>query len=309
MFSHSLLKSLWLLMAVLLIISGNSLPFPILAIFSYATLLAPLVREFSRHSDLDERQLQISHYSSHIAYLVFLILLALIFIKEWMIKGQAVETVWFILLSLPVASKVIICVYQNYGSAKGIHGFLDLFFRGVVPQKTLDERQDIIGNFSSHIALYLYTAILLSYILFRFILSHEHPGNIWYMLLIVPVLIKLYVSLLKNYGAGTGARSICFIITGIILLFVVLSHGAGIETIIEASPFLLFLIITMLSFRFPRTAGFIFLCLGIGSLVVFRGWQNFEIYLRILMYSFLPLPLILSGWALLKIKTVTEVDE
>lgn len=166
MLSHSIAKSLWLLMAALLIMAGSAIPFPLLVLFSTITLAAPLVREFRRHSDLDERQLQISHYSSHIAYLVFLVLLGFVLVNEWIIKGQKSEMIWFILLFLPIGLKAIICLFQNYGSASEIRGFMALFFRGIVPQDVLDERQAFIGNFSSHIAFYLYAATVVFYVMF-----------------------------------------------------------------------------------------------------------------------------------------------
>lgn len=303
MFSHSLLKSLWLLMAALLIMLGNTMPLPLLILLAFITIVAPLIREFRRHTDLDERQLQITHYSSHIAYFVFSILLCMVLIKEWIMKGQRPDIILFILLFLPIVIKTVICIFQNYGLAGDIHGFMALFFRGVVPQKLLDERQHIIGNFSSHIAFYFYVATVVFYIIFKYIAVHKHPGNMWYMLLIVPILIKFYVSLLKNYGAGTGARMICFTITGIFLIFTLLSHGISLEMIIEAAPFLLLFVISFLSFRLPKIGGLVFLGLGVGSLLFFN-WRNFDIYLRILMYSIIPLPLVLSGIALMTVKNI-----
>jgi hypothetical protein len=290
-------------MVALLIMLGNTIPLPLLIFLAFITIAAPLIREFRRHTDLDERQLQIGHYSSHIAYFVFLILLCMVLIKEWIMKGQRPDIILFVLLLLPIVIKTVICIFQNYGLAAGIHGFIALFFRGVVPQKLLDERQHIIGNFSSHIAFYLYVATVVFYVIFKYIAVHKHPGNMWYMLLIVPILIKFYVSLLKNFGAGTGARMICFTITGIFLIFTLLSHGISLEMIIEAAPFLFFFAAALLSFRFPKMGGFIFLALGVGSLLFFN-WQNFEICLRILMYSIIPLPLVLSGIALMTVKKI-----
>ena len=120
MFSHSLFKSIWLLMVVLLVMLGNAIPFPLLFSLSFIALALPLFREFKRRSDLDERQVQISHFSSHIAYFIFLILLMLILINEWIIKGKSPETIWLILLFVPIGLKVITCFFQNYGSIKGL---------------------------------------------------------------------------------------------------------------------------------------------------------------------------------------------
>jgi|WetSurMetagenome_2_1015567.scaffolds.fasta_scaffold99918_1 hypothetical protein len=306
MFSNSFLKSLWLLLVALLILLENAVPFQILVFLSFIAIAAPLIREFRKRSDLDERQMEISHYSSHIAYFVFLFLLGLGFINEWMIKGQRPELIMFLLLFIPISAKVVICLFQNYGSPSGPRGFARLFFRGIVPaDKAIDERQNVIGNFSSHIAFYVYTIMVVAWSLYRFNTADKHPGNLWNMLLLVPMLIKFYISLFKNYGAGTGARIICFVIAGIWLLFVLLSHGISLEMIIEATPFLLLTATAFLSHRFPKVTGSIFILLGIGSLTFFH-WHNFEIYQRLLMYSIIPLPLVLSGSALLSAKKYSD---
>jgi hypothetical protein len=305
MFSNSLMKSLWLLLAALLIMLGNGIPFPLLVFLSFVVLATPLFMEFRRCTDLDERQIQISHFSSHIAYFVFLFLLGLGLINEWMIKGQTPEPILFILFFVPIGAKAIICLFQNYGSVSGVHGFMRLFFRGIVPEKsTIDERQHIIGNFSSHIAFYIYMILLVTWLLFKFFAAHKNPGdNLWYALLLVPLLIKFYVSLFKNYGAGTGARIISFIILGILFLFTLLSHGISLEMIIEATPFLILAAIVLLSYRFPKTSGGIFILLGVGSLIFFN-WHG--LYDRLLMGSIIPLPLILSGSALLTEKNLHD---
>jgi hypothetical protein len=306
MFSNSIIKSLWLILVALLIMQINITLFPLLVFLSFIVIAAPLIREFRKKSDLDERQIEISHYSSHIAYFVFLLLLGLGFINEWAIKGRRPELIIFLLFLVPISTKIIICLFQNYGSPTGIRGFTRLFFRGIIPSdKAIDERQNVIGNFSSHIAFYVYTVMIVAWSLYSFYSTHKRLGNLWDMLLIVPMLIKFYVSLIKNYEAGTGARIICFANAGIWFLFVLLSHGIKMEMIVEAAPFLLFASIALFSYRFPKIAGSVFILLGIGSLVFFH-WNNFEIYLRLLMYSLIPLPLVLSGSALLSAKKYSE---
>ena len=113
----------------------------------------------------------------------------------------------------------------------------------------------------------------------------------------------------KTYGLGKGARFVSYIIAGIWLLFVLLSHGLSIMSIIEALPFILLLTITYFSKRFPFIAGIFFLILGIISFVFFSGWYNRDIYFIITMYTFIPFPILFSGAAfLIEAKTGNQAD-
>lgn len=298
MISSSIFKNVWLLLVVLLIIMGNSMPLFLLVFLALVVISAPLFREFQKHSDLDERQIQITHYSSHIAYFTFSALVVLVMFSEWHADKEP-RILWLLLLGVPMTVKFLICVFQSYGSVHGISGFIHLFFRGIIPKNELDERQNLIGNFSSHIAFYLYTAMTVFYIIFKYIAVKQHPGNLWYMLLVVPLLVKFYVSLFKSYGPPTGARLVSFSIAGFLLMFILLSHGLSLVMLIEAAPFLGLIGVSFLSFRFPKIAGLILAGLGIASLIFFRGWNRFDIYLRLLMYSLIPLPVLLSGLVLI----------
>jgi hypothetical protein len=208
--------------------------------------------------------------------------------------------------------KMIFCTIQSYGPVKGgIRGIFCVFFRGIVKTKLVDERQHDIGNFSSHIAFYLYLTLILFFIIFNFDKIQNEQSSAWYMLLLVPIIVKLYVSLFKSYGLGNGARSICYTISGFWLLFVLLSHGFSLGTLIEASPFLLLILITYFSKRFPLVAGIIFFILGIFSIFFFSGWERNGLYHVILMYSLIPFPIILSSFFLIieSIKSKKEAVE
>ena len=274
---------------------GHALPTWILVIFVIIVISAPLIREFRKKTDLDERQLQISHFTSHIAYFVFSALLILVIIREYFLNGQ-VYFYWYILLLIPMIQKMIFCTIQSYGPVKGgIRGIFCVFFRGIVKTKLVDERQHDIGNFSSHIAFYIYLTLTLFFIIFNFDKVQNDQSTVWYMLLLVPIIIKLYVSLFKSYGLGNGARSICYTISGFWLLFVLLSHGFSLNAIVEAGPFLLLLIITYFSKRFPLIGGVIFLILGLASIYFLSGWERKGLYYVILMYSLIPFPIILCS--------------
>jgi len=309
MISSSILKSLWLLLVVFLIILGNGMPLFLIVFLALVVLAAPLVREFSRTTKLDERQVQISHLSSHIAYFSYSTLVVFILCYEWFVNAQRPAAVWLIVLFLPMGVKLCICLYQSYGSVSGISGLIHLFFRGLIPTKQLDERQNLIGNFSSHIAFYLYTALVVFYIIFKFIAVKAQPTNVWFMLLVVPLLVKFYSSFFKYYGHVRGARYVCYFIAGVFLLFVALSHGASIGALIEGAPFLVMAGLAALSRRFPIVAGIVLIGLGVGSLFFFAGWNRFDIYFRITMYSLIPLPLFISGGGLLFAKKKVKEEE
>ncbi len=209
----SLLKIFWLIALVFILMVGWRLPLPLLTILIVLFLVAPLWREFSRKSDLDERQVFISHFSSHIAFYVFLGLL--------------------------------------------------LF--------TL---------------LYLYAP------------QHKNPEPHWYALLLIPLVVKFLVSLFQNYGALQASRWIGYFFGFSWLLFAVLSHGASISLLIEALPFLFILLIAWYSRKNSLVAGIFFILLAGGMLLFFNGWNRFDLFVRLLMYSLLPLPLFVSGVAL-----------
>ena len=65
--AYPVLKSLWFLLVILLILINRGLPFPVLAVLTAVVLLAPLVRDYLFKQRPDERQVEISHFASHIA--------------------------------------------------------------------------------------------------------------------------------------------------------------------------------------------------------------------------------------------------
>lgn len=65
------------------------------------------------------------------------------------------------------------------------------------------------------------------------------------------------------------ARLILYFISGIWLLFVLLSNGMSLGAFIQSIPFLLFLLFTLLSKKYPLVSGVIFLVLAVDSLYFF----------------------------------------
>jgi hypothetical protein len=295
------LKSLWFLMVILLVMLGGDINFFIHITLTFIVLFMPLVREFTSKSDLDERQIQISHYSSHIAYFVYSILLLMTIILELVKQQQMTLLLFLSLLLIPLLFKIGISLFKRYGPVKGLSGYLKVLFRGILPSVKVDERQSVIGNFSSHIALYVFLTLTILVILIKYIRLGLEPPTLWYMLLIVPLITKLIISFFMSYGAVRGAQFIGSLIVLIILIFVLLSHGLTLVAIFEAIPFVVILTLIGLSKKFPRIAGLILILLavGLGLFFYIRVWSRFDVYLCILMFSLIPIPVLASGLALL----------
>lgn len=224
--SKSMWKSLWLFAVVILIFAAGGLPPWLLAILVVVFLSIPLIREFRKKSDLDERQIQISHFSSHIVFYVLLAMILFVMIFEYFGQGQ-------------------------------------------------------------------------------------NPDPVWYMLIIIPLVIKFFISLFQNYGAVPTSQWIGYFFAGIWLIFVLLSHGLSLESLIESSPFLIILVVAYVSKKYPLPGGIAFILLAIGLLYFFRGWWKLDVYVRLLMYTLIPLPLLISGMALIihsKVGQKTEVS-
>lgn len=295
----SLLKSIWFLMIIALVFVGREINFPTLVVLILLALLAPIVREFKSKTDLDERQIQISHYSSHIAYFTYTILLIFVIVREWMSKGEIPALLLFVLIFIPLLVKIAICLVQNYGEVRGISGFFKLFFRGILPARKFDERQSVIGNLSSHVAFYVFLCLTLFVVLCNYVRLDKEPDSLWQMLLFVPLISKLYASYFQTYDAAKGARFILSTIAGLVFVFVLLSHGISFGALLEASPFLLMAGMIWLSKWIPKVAGSVVILVAIFMIVLMRGWINFDVYVRILMWALIPIPLILCGLALL----------
>jgi hypothetical protein len=295
------LKSLWFLAVVFLVILGSGLPFPVHCGLILLTLLAPLLREFLIRTDLDERQIQIGHYSSHVAYFVYSVLLFLIILRETVKLQPMTLLIFYVLFVVPLVFKILISLLQRYGTVQGWSGYLGVFFRGIFPPVKVDERQNAIGNFSSHVAFYVFLTVTISVMLYQFVRIGQEPPTLWYMLLIVPMLSKFIVSFFMSYGAVRGAQFIGLTIVFIILIFILLSHGLSLVTGVEAIPFIVIFVLIGLAQKFPRVAGILLsvLALGLGLFFYLRVWYRMDIYLCILMFSLIPIPVFFSGMALL----------
>ena len=163
----------------------------------------------------------------------------------------------------------------------------------------LDERQIYIGHFSSHIAFFVFLALILFVMLREFLTGGKNPDPQWYLLLLVPLVVKLLLNVFMNYGAVRASAYVAYFFGAVWLIFTLASHGLSFEALIEGSPFVLILFLGWLTGRQPTWAGILFLVLTAGLLVLFRGFWRLDVYVRLLMYALVPLPLLASGLMLL----------
>ncbi|NOX87808.1 MAG: hypothetical protein GXO77_02200 [Calditrichaeota bacterium] len=212
--NSSIIKALWLLVIVLLVMGGRAMPMPLLIALLLIVFFAPIIREFRPQTDLDERQLQISHLSSHISFYVFIALTVLVMLKDYIGKGQ-------------------------------------------------------------------------------------NPPPYLYMLLLIPLLVKLLISVYQNYDPRRVAFWIGYGWLGVWALFIVLSHGISPEALIELTPFLAVIVLAVLFRKKILISGVLFIVFAIGLSLFFRGWLRLDLYVRLLMYALVPLPLLISGIVLI----------
>ncbi len=170
----------------------------------------------------------------------------------------------------------------------------------------LDERQVYISHFSSHIAYYVFLALLLFVILRSYLKSGINPDPEWYMLLIIPLVVKFLLSLFKNYGAVRASSWVAYFFGTVWLLFVLFSHGISFGALMEALPFILIILLGWAATKYPLWAGIGFLLLAVALLVFFGAWWRLGVYVRLLMYALIPLPLVVSGLALVLNKVEEE---
>lgn len=236
------LKAIWFLAAIWLAMIARPIPMPLLIILTALVMAAGLLREFVFINRLDERQHHISHFSSHVAYFTYATLVVFIIINESFSRSLTATLIFWLLLLLALLFEIVIVLLQHYGSLPmRVADDVRLFFRGIVPSTAADERQLMIGNFSSHIAFYVCLILTIAAMLWLYIRKDQNPPNLRYLLLIVPPMAKLFTSLLLSYGATRGAQFIRATIVGRFFTFLRLSHGVSLESSIEAVPFIVIL--------------------------------------------------------------------
>ena len=174
-------------------------------------------------------------------------------------------------------------------------------FRDFHPKSGYDEMQIQLNRYSSHIALYVFTGLVIFVMLFKY-KAQGLPLDTdteFYMLLLVPLIVKMVINVFRKYETYKAAAVVCYVFGSGALLFVVLSHGFSLTSVIEASPFLPLILAGYFAKKYPIASGIVLLILGMMALFLFLSAKDFDIYIGILMCSIFPFPMMLSGSALL----------
>jgi hypothetical protein len=179
------------------------------------------------------------------------------------------------------------------------------FVREFLPRQGVDERQRQISHFSSSMAFYAYLALLLTIIIEEYLSQNKHPGNTMLALLIIPLSIKFFVSLLQNFDPVQAARCIALFFAGSWIIFVLLSLGAFRGKLIASLPYLAVVIMAILARKWPRVCGIIILLIGLraGFNLVLKQKSFSGTWMASTVWA---LPLILSGVALLLARSKVE---
>lgn len=180
-----------------------------------------------------------------------------------------------------------------------------VFFAPIIiefsPKTKLDERQVYISHLSGHWGFYVFLGLTVLIMLRDYVRLGKNPAPEWYALLIIPLLVKFAISLYQNYDASKVAYAVGYGWAGVWLLFVLLSHGFSLTALIEFIPFALVALLIFLFRKRMIVSGVLFVLFAVGLTFFFHGWWRLDLYVRLLMYTLVPLPLLVSGLVLLKI--------
>ena len=221
------------------------------------------------------------------------------------ISMSIVKSVWlfFVILLIMIANGLPVPLLIGFA----ILALAAPLIRESIKRTDLDERQIQIAHFSSNIGFYVFIALLLLVMIREFFAKGENPSNLFYMLLLVPLVIKFFVSVFKNYDRFKASQTIGLVFAGGWLLFAILSHGATpVVLLIEALPFLILVAAAMLISRWPKVSGIVYLLFGVAA-GYFIFSSNFDLYMKLLMSCLVPLPFFIGGIGL--VMPVKETEE
>ena len=221
---------------------------------------------------------------------------------------KIVSSLWFLLIillimlggELPLALLITLLVLA----------FAFPIFREFRRKTEFDERQIQISRFSSHIAMYLFAALVLFVMIYKYI-AKALPLDTdpeFYMLLLVPLTVKMLINVFQNYEPYKAAAFIAYLFGGGWLLFCLFDEGISIGGLMQSSPFLVLFAAGLIAKKLPLVSGLVMLVLGIAALVMFIAFANPNIYIKIMMFTLVPFPFMLSGCALIVKKLVKEAE-
>jgi hypothetical protein len=159
-----------------------------------------------------------------------------------------------------------------------------------------DERERYIYLRSSHFALISVYAVILIYFIFSILVKHKNPDPEWYLVLIVPLLIKWCTSLGSTKGIYRLGLSLSLFFGSAWTLFSVLSHGLSLVSLIDSAIGLSILIPALLALKWPKTGAVLLMLTGIVLVfVLLRSNRNPNIFKSLLMLVCLPAPPFFGG--------------
>ena len=125
----ALAKGAYPLLVVVIILAAQALPAVILVALIVTALGAPLIRELMG-VDLDERQLAVARFSSHLAFYILLGLILFVMVHDYFAIGKQPPPVWYLLLIAPLMVKFLWVLFENYGYLLGAR-LIGLFLSSV----------------------------------------------------------------------------------------------------------------------------------------------------------------------------------
>jgi hypothetical protein len=170
-----------------------------------------------------------------------------------------------------------------------------------------DEWLSLVSYRSSHVAFL--AAMLIAGLIFMytgFVKGGEPPYEVS-LILLIALLVKFAALQLMGRTRELAGRAIAWVMGGGWLLFVAVSHGFSVVSLIEGGPFLLLIGCALLARRWPRIAGIVIGLTGVGTLIAF---VKFPLEYHALVVPFLlSFPLLLSAALLILGDRAGEEEE
>ena len=184
-------------------------------------------------------------------------------------------------------------------------------FREFRKRTEYDERQIQISRFSSHIAMYLFTGLVLLVMIHKY-LAQGLPLDTdmeFYMLLLVPLTVKMLINVFQNFETHKAAAFIAYLFAGGWMIFSLADEGLTLMFLLQSSPFIVLLAAGLTAKKFPLVSGILMLALGLTALrLIIPSGRPESLYGQILMFTLVPFPFMLSGSALI-VKKLQKEEE
>ena len=169
----------------------------------------------------------------------------------------------------------------------------------------LDERERLTGYRASHLAYILTLTLLTFFILVSPQITADRTNQEIFILLVIPLLIRLAFQLGFTYSLRKSGLLLGFVIGGGWFLFALISHGLTAEGVIESLIGLAILLPTFLALRIPRLGGALLLVAGLAG-TWFVAQAHYQPSVLLIMTCLVPLPLLLAGIFLLMYRQEEE---